>query len=382
MYIPEGTPPLIASAMARIERFLPQPGEVIVRVGERVEPETVIGRAYLSLPPQVVNVAQMIGIPPARVERALRRERGNKVTKGEVLARSSRLGGRRCQVPVNGIIADVDRETGYVIIAPDPTEYELISAVRGIVMEVHPYEGVIIETLAAQVYGAFGLGAERGGVLRLLVTDPGEIITDNLIDARSAYAILIGGAGITAAALRRAVQEEVRGVIVGGIEEAELRTFLGLSNQGEWQTGRGSWQLPDPQRIADPGLTLMVTEGFGSCPMAQPIFELLSAQDRQEALLEGITQLRYPLRRPRVVVPLARTTGAPIELPRPHLRSGATVRLLDNDHLGQVARVHTLPFAPRRIAAGIPMAAVEVIQDDAPPFWVPRTSVEVLASPD
>lgn len=378
MYIPEGTPPLIPNAMARIERRLPQPGEVTVRAGTRVDPEEIIATAFVSLPPHIINVAQALGIPPARVERAMRREVGNKVTQGEVLARSGRIGGRTCQVPVNGVIAAIDTETGYVTIAPDPVKFELIASVRGIVMEVHPYEGVVIETPAAQVYGVFGFGEERGGVLRLLVTDPTEVVTDDQIDARSAYAILICGAGITAAALRRAVQHQVRGVIVGSIEERELRAFLEWTHQGMWQTGLGTWQVPDPQHLPDPRITVMITEGFGRRPMSQPIFDLLSGQDRQEALIEGVTQLRSPLRRPRVVIPLARSTGVQLDPPRLVLRPGATVRLLDDAHLGQTAFVQSVPSAPRRVASGARVPAVEVVQEGAAPFWLPRTSVEVL----
>jgi hypothetical protein len=55
LYVPTGTPPLIASAMARIERRLPNPGDVLVRAGQRVEPEEVVARAYVPGTPQVVN---------------------------------------------------------------------------------------------------------------------------------------------------------------------------------------------------------------------------------------------------------------------------------------------------------------------------------------
>jgi hypothetical protein len=308
----------------------------------------------------------------------MRREVGNKVAQGDVLARVGRLGGRSCQAPISGIIAAVDTETGYVTIAPEPTEYELTASIRGIVMDVLPHEGVVIETPAAQVYGAFGLGEENSGVLRLLVTDPHEMITAEAIDPRSAYAILIGGAGVTAAALRRAVQEKVRGVIVGGIEEHELRTFLGWNTLNHWQVGFGSWQMPHAQHVPNPGLTIVITEGFGLRPMAQPLFDLLSEQDRHEALIEGLTQLRRPLRRPRVVIPLARSTGVQVEPTRPQLRPGAMVRLLDNAHLGQVARVRAVSTFPRRIGAGAYAAAVEVVQENMPPFWVPRTSVETF----
>lgn len=379
LYIPTGTPPLIAGAMARIERRLPQPGEVLVRAGQRVEPEDEVARTFLPGTPQIINMARALMIAPAMVERAMRREVGNKVAQGEVLARSSRIGGRICLAPVSGVITAVDTETGYVTIAPDPVEYKMQAMVRGLVMEVLPYEGVRIETPAAQVYGVFGLGNERSGVLRLLVTDPSEPITPEMVDARSAYAIIIGGSGITAAALRRAVQEQVRGVIVGGIDEAELRAFLEWGSMEVWRSGVGTWRVPARQPDQGFDLTLVVTEGFGTRPMSAPLFELLASHDRQEALIEGMTQLRGPLHRPRVVIPLsARTAGIQLEPPRPTLRVGATVRLLDHDHLGQIGQVRMVTTVPRRLASRVRTAAVDVQLEDGAVLLVPRTAVEVL----
>lgn len=157
LYVPAGTPPLVSNAVARIERRLPQPGEVLVRQGQRVEPEDVIGRAFLPGVPQVINVARALMITPQQVERAMRREAGNTVRQGEVLAQAGRIARHTCYVPVSGQIAAVDTQTGYVTIIPDRQQFDLQANVRGYVMEVIPYEGVRIETPAAQVYGASGL---------------------------------------------------------------------------------------------------------------------------------------------------------------------------------------------------------------------------------
>ncbi|GAB4448140.1 MAG: hypothetical protein OHK0015_52660 [Chloroflexi bacterium OHK40] len=376
-YNPEGTSPVIPGAVARIERRLPYPGEILVRQGSRVEPEDIVARTLKPAPPQVINVARLLGISPAEVYRSMRREKGNKVNAGQVLARSPGLVGRSCLAPVSGMIVDIDGETGYVTIAPDPVEHVLQATVRGVVMEIQPYMGVVIETLAAQAYGAFGVGEERSGVLRLLALEPSDVVRAEQIDARSAYAILICGASISAAALRRAVAEQVRGIIVGGIEERELREFLGWNGLASWRVGRHSWQWPDPRVSAGSRLTLVVTEGFGVRPMNQATFELLSAQDRQEALIDGHTSLRQPLRRPRVVVPLTRSS-AQMDPPRPELRPGATVRLLDAAHLGQTANVRALSTGPRRVGPGVRAPAVEVLTDDGP-LWLPRTCVEVLS---
>jgi hypothetical protein len=378
LYIPEGTPPVVPNALARIERRLPYPGEILVRQGSRVEPEDMIGRALVPATPQIINVARALGIPPGEVYRSMRREVANKVEAGQVLARTGGILGRNCLAPVSGMIVDIDSETGYVTIAPDPVEHVLQANVRGVVMEILGYEGVVIETPAAQAYGAFGIGEERSGVLRLLALNPDEVVRPEQIDAKSAYAIIICGAAISAAALRRAVKEQVRGVIVGGIDEHELRDFLGWAATGGWEVGGHTWQWPDPRHAPDPKLTLVVTEGFGVRPMARPLFDLLSAQDRQEALIEGHTRLRRPLRRPRVVVPLTRSSAASIDPPRPQLRPGATVRLLTADQLGEVATVRAMPTFPRRVASGVQTLAVEVVRADGGTLWLPRTCVEVL----
>src|SRR5205085_10290088 len=120
LYVPVGTPPLISSALARIERRLPYAGEVIVRQGQRVEPEEVVARAFVPGIPQIVNMARALQIAPVLVERAMVREVGNKGAQGEVLARSSRSGGRGCSSPGSGQLEAVDRETGHVAASPYP----------------------------------------------------------------------------------------------------------------------------------------------------------------------------------------------------------------------------------------------------------------------
>jgi len=212
------------------------------------------------------------------------------------------------------------------------------------------------------------------------VTDPAEPILPDKITAKSAYAIMIGGSGITAAALRRAVKEQVRGVIVGGIDESELRAFLGWESVRDWRAGNGTWQLPISAGGQQYDLTLVVTEGFGTQPMSVPLFDLLAAHDRQEALIEGLTRLRGPMQRPRVVIPLSsRTSGIQLDLPRLQLRAGASVRLLDSAHLGQIGEVRTVSSAPRRLASRVRALAVDVVLEDGTALLLPRTDVEVLS---
>ncbi|NJP06266.1 MAG: hypothetical protein HC837_11895 [Chloroflexaceae bacterium] len=376
LYNPEGIPPVVANTVARVERQLPYPGDILVRVGTRVEPEDTIARMFVPSDPSIINVAQSLSIAPSEVPAAMAYEVGDNVDTYHPLAQQ---GWRRCMSPVKGVVAAVDPGTGYVTIVPDPVTTELVAALRGVVMEVQPYRSVIIETPAAQIYGVVGVGSERGGVLRLMVIDPEEEVQAAQIDIRSAFAILIGGASITAEALQKAVEAQVRGVIVGSIDEREFRRWLGWKQMDAWQTGVGSWNLPHPNNQRDPGLTLMVTDGFGVRPMSRPVFELLSRHDGQEVVIDGTTRLQQPGHRPRLIIPMARGSSGQLQPPETVMQPGVMVRLLDTEHLGQVAQVRSVSSVPRRLPSGIRTPAVELVQADNSPFWLPQTAVEVVA---
>ena len=79
------------------------------------------------------------------------------------------------------------------------------------------------------------------------------------------------------------------------------RTASGLEAGAQARAESGSWQIPSGVGAQQYDLTLVVTEGFGAQPMSVPLFDLLAAHDRQEALIEGLTRLRGPMARPRVV---------------------------------------------------------------------------------
>jgi hypothetical protein len=205
----------------------------------------------------------------------------------------------------------------------------------------------------------------------LLVTDRHDIITADMIDARSAYALIIGGAGITAEALLKAQQEQVRGVIVGSIEQAEVKAFLGAAAPNDWyaygQERSGTPTTP----------TVLVTEGFGAHPMAEPLFELLTRYDRQEAFLDGTTSLMPPFQRPRLVIPLPRLQGGQDPTQPQELRVGSIVRLVDERHLGMIGRVQALS-AQGQLPSGIRTATATVQVSESERIVIPQTAIEVI----
>jgi hypothetical protein len=371
-----GTSPTISGAIARLEQRLPTAGDVLTRVGQRVEADDLIGRARVSGAPLVLHVARVLDLPVAQALKALRRAVGETINQGEELARGP-LPGQRLLAPINGTVVAIDSTSGYVVLRANPEPYELRAAIRGVVMEMFPGEGVRIETPAAQIYGAWGIGGARSGVLSLLTTAPDEPITAAMIDSKSTYGVVIGGSGISAAALRRAVTERITGVIVGSIDEAELRAFLEAPGPALWDGGAHHWQIGGG--LPEPGLTIVVTEGFGTIPMSQPVFDLLAQYDRRDALLLGQTTLRNRHERARVIIPLsARNAGAlPVDPPQLELQIGAIVRVVVAPYLGQVGRVRALTALNAPLPNGLRTSTADV-QLEHGMVSVPQTALEVL----
>ena len=114
-----------------------------------------------------------------------------------------------------------------------------------------------METTGSYIQGIFGIGGETSGELVVVVDAPGQMLDAESIKARAQGKILVGGSLFTARAFDRAKQVGVKGVIVGGFHDKNLKDILGY-DLGVAITG--AEQL---------GLTLVMTEGFGKISMAE-----------------------------------------------------------------------------------------------------------------
>jgi hypothetical protein len=365
---PDGFPAVLPTTMARVERRLPAPGDIMVTMDSRVEPDDLIGQCSVPGEPVLIDVAGALRIAPREMMRRLRRRPGERLVFRDLLARRR---GRSLLAPVTGTIVSADEATGFVVVSADPVPASVSAMLRGTVVAVQPQRAVTIATPAAVVQGAIGFGAEQWGVLRPLVADPGDLITPEMIDARRAFSIILGGAGITAEALRKARHEQVKGIIVGGIDAEELQAFWGERLRMSWRDLlRSGTALP----LFDDAPTIVVTEGFGRHPMSRPTFDLLTRFDHQEIHLDGTTRLDVPHRRPRVIIPLPQASGTAPTPQRP-LGTGSMVRLLNETHLGAIGRVEAIRERGR-LDSGVRMPTYTVVLDDGARVRVPRLAIE------
>ena len=379
VYYPTFRPAVSPLTIVTRVRELPYAGEVLVRVGHRVEPDEVVARTLLPARGRRIPVARLLGIAEKDLPTAVLLEDGAEVEAGDILVRVGRIRPRIFRSPLSGTLSTAEAALGYLVITPPAQSLEVRAALKGYVLAVEPYRSVTIQTPAAVVPGAFGLGGERHGVLRVAVTSAGDELLPEMIDERSALAILLGGGPVSAATLERAVSYRVRGLVVGSIPVEELRTFLGYRSDADWEWD--GWTFPPGTAGRDFPLTLVVTEGFGRRPMCSRAFELLASYDGQEALIEGRTCLHgADMYRPQVVVPLPRADASaiPPEEEAERLVVGTEVRLLGEDFLGQVGTVVAFPRGLRALAGGARYRVAEVRLETGAVVAVPLENLEVL----
>ena len=368
------TPGLTVSANTVIlkTRRLPIKGEVLVQEGEVVQPDTVVARALLPGILQTVRVAQMLGIEPKQIRGVLTVKEGDTVEKDQVIAETKGFLGLFRGVaksPVAGTVELISEVTGHVGVRQPPTVIDVNAYVQGRVVKVLPQEGAVIETQGALIQGIFGVGGERRGALRVVVSDPSETLTAQHIPNDVAGQILVGGAAVEADAITRAAERGAVGIVAGGIRDTDLIRYLGR-DIGVAITG--SEDIP---------LSIIVTEGFGAIQMASRTFRLLKGLAGKTASINGATQIRAGVIRPEIIVPLEDPTRLPESPPAREAQTldiGSAVRIIREPYFGRLGTVVELPPELMEIESGTHARVLKAKLDDGTVAVVPRANVEII----
>lgn len=354
------------------ERRLPLKGEVLVRNGDAVECDTVVARCELPGNVQTVNLASRLSLDPARTPQALTVPIGSRVKKDQQIAEARTLFGlmtQRVNSPADGTLESVSSITGQLILREPPIPVEVDAFVQGVVAEILPDEGVLVETRGAFLQGIFGVGGETFGEIAIAAGSPDAALKASDIVPEHRGKVLVGGAYVSHEVLMHAKQAGVAAVVVGGFDDRDLRQLLGR-DLGVAITGS-----------EDLGLTLVLTEGFGHIRMAERTWKLLGENAGRRASVSGATQIRAGVMRPEILIPQERTAfQAPGQGGEHGLEIGTQLRVIRQPYFGRIGRVVELPpeLKPLASEARVRVLVVE-FEDDGSRQMVPRANVEIIA---
>ncbi len=235
-----------------LERMLPD-GTLVVREHPDHATERVAIRAATDL-----------GIKAGELRAYLRVEAGQKVEREQTLASRGRPGVdlRVSRSPVRGKVADINLDFGVITVEPLREELAVRAWIPGEVREVTA-RGAVVSADALCLTGCWGRGGECSGALTLdSVTEGGLCV--------------LGHA--TRSDLLQMIEHKVAGLIAGSVRLADVNEV-------------------------DPGFTILLTEGFGEMSLPDTIRAELAGHAGATGYLDGRTELRVGVRRPRLVVP-------------------------------------------------------------------------------
>ena len=352
------------------ERILPLKGDVLVKSGDQLTPDTIVASTNLPGNVQMLKVSNILNIDPKDVLEALQVEEGQEVKKGDIIAETSGIFGMfksSVESPVDGTIESISQSTGRVVVREAPIPVEVDAYVSGVVDEVVENEGIVLKSNAAFIQGIFGIAGEKRGDLLLVSSGPGDVLTADHFSADMKGKILIGGSFLSLDAYKKALSVQVAGIVVGGFNYYDLKAILGY-NLGVAITGTEKLNT-----------ALIVTEGYGSIPMSEATFSLLKENDGKAASINGATQIRAGVIRPEIVIPIdSGNTDDDSSSKMPEgIQEGSTVRVIRSPNFGKIGKVISLPSELNKMESET-MVRVAEINIDGNNILIPRANLEMV----
>lgn len=352
------------------ERILPLKGEVLVKDGDLLKPDTIVASTNLPGNVQMLKVSNILNIDPKDVVDSLKVEESQEVKKGDIIAETAGIFGMfksSVESPVNGTIESISKSTGRVVIREAPIPVEVDAYVSGKVDQVIENEGIILKSNAAFIQGIFGIAGEKRGDLLLVSSSPAEELTADQITPNMKGKILIGGSFLSLDAYKRALSLQVAGIVVGGFNYYDLKAVLGY-NLGVAITGTEKLNT-----------ALIVTEGYGSIPMSEATFSLLKKNNGKSSSINGATQIRAGVIRPEIVIPIDSVNpdnDSESKIPE-GIQEGSTVRVIRSPNFGKIGEVISLPSELNKMESET-MVRVAEINIDGKNILIPRANLEMV----
>lgn len=357
-----------------VRRALAGVGKIFVNKNEEIQPQDIIGKATLSAGFCVVNIASKLGVSPSDGLKFLQRPVGRNIYRGELLAfKKGLLNKKFITAPTDGLIEHYDEKTGELRIQFLPKEIPLTAGVLGIVDDVVPESGeVLIKTMVTEVFGAFGSGKERTGLLDVLC-GRGDLLQAGAIKEEMRQYILVCGALVYGEALRKAAGYGVSGLISGGLNASDYKSIINSID-------------PLGRIGSDVGLSLAGTEGFGPLPISEDIYNLLKANHGKFVIMHGNTgRILLPNTNPDVIASLRKISLPFMKLPdvAPEImvkgiKVGDKVRLIWPPFMGSIGKIIAMDNQVSKLESGI-VTYLLTVETSNRKIKVPFTNIELIA---
>lgn len=362
---------VVPNTTVKKARQLPIKGEILRKVGENVAAVDEVAKTHL--PGNIIptNIANKLNIEPADINDFMKKEEGDPIKEGEVIAETNGIFGlfkSSVQAPIDGTLESFSHITGQAILRESPIPVAVNAYVNGVVDEIIADEGVVVKTQAAFIQGVFGIGGEQRGKIKIVTSMQDDPIEEKMIDESCKDKIIVGGAFLTHSAFKKALKMKVKGIVVGGFNYNDIKKIIGY-DIGVAITGQ-----------EDVNTTLILTEGFGEIHMAKQTFELLKKHEGDIASINGATQIRAGVIRPEVIIPVKADLKK--DSPKQEIIGmdiGTEVRIIRAPYFGMIGSVSGLPHKLQKLESGSLARVAKIkIWETKKEVLLPRANLEMI----
>jgi hypothetical protein len=342
---------ILALTTIRRVRKLPVSGRVLVRVGQKVNATDLIADAASSGQHYIMDVRRALGISRnEKVDHIIERKPGERIQKGDVIAGTSGLFSRVLRSPADGFVLMVGG--GLILIETQTPPIELKAGFTGVVSEVLPERGIILEAEGALIQGVWGNNRVDQGVLLSLARTPDDEFVRARLDVSMRGAVILAGYCAQADALQAAADLPLRGLILGSMS-ADL--------------------IPVVNKLNFPVILL---SGIGRIPIDSAAYKILTTNEKRDTSLNSMPWNPQTGDRPEVVIPLPSVGNVAPETDK--FNQGQTVRIQGAPYNNFIGTLVQLKPGLSGLANGVRTPSALVQLENEEQVTVPLANLEVL----
>lgn len=336
----------------RRERALPISGRVLVRQGQKVEPRDIIAEAALAPEHLLLNVSHSLGISAKNAQPLIQREVGDEVAEGDLLAGPVGITRRVLRAPVSGRISIIRK--GKILLEVETAPSELRSGITGVIVDLIPDRGAVIETVGALVQGVWGNGHMDFGLMQNKLDAPDGKLTSDQLDVSLRGTVILGGYCDDPKALRNAADIPVKGLILSSMSAA---------------------LVPLAEKMPYP---IVVLRGFGFQPLDSSSYNVLTSNQNREAAINAITFDHFSGTRPEIVIPLPSSNDPFHPMETEDFTAGQNVRQMRSIDQNSVGVIEYILDKPAELPSGLRAISAKVDFKNGETAIVPLANLEVL----
>ncbi len=316
---------ILALTKIKRTRTFPTTGQVNVRVGQKVSAHDPIGEYIDEQEYTLLNIRKLLNLNKKQDARQLVKYKvGDILQKDDLIAESGGLFSKTIRAPYQSEVLLIN--SSQILLRNVSEPVHLLAGVNGVVVELLPGRGVIIETNGALIQGVWGNQNIQSGLLIPIFDSPEHILKISDLDVSYRGSIVAAGYCDDINILKYANELPLKGLILSSLHP-DLTAFAEHSN-----------------------VALIVTDGFGMTPMNSRTYELLTTNAKRDTCLNAEYDL-LQRKIPEIIIPLPADGRLPNDLAE--YKPGLFVRINHGPYIGIMGEITKIFDRPPPLPTGI-----------------------------